>query len=214
MGVGLADYGGTPAPRAVVNDSAEGLEFVIPAPRVWPMIVFLGLWLAGWATGEAFALRQLLSPAPAPAKAFLAVWLAFWTFGGTAALSVCLWMLVGHERVRLRPDALTIQREAFGLGPTRAYELDRIRNLRAQPIPPLTAAPVAHGAPVNGGTQAVPAEQAKTVLRAIGIGGPGICFTYASRPVRFGVALDPLEARGVVAQLVARHPFADGQTAA
>jgi hypothetical protein len=208
------EYSGTLAPRAVVNDSPEGLEIVIPAPRIWPVVVFLGLWLAGWATGEAFALRQILSPAPVPAKVFLAVWLAFWSFGGTAALSVCVWMLVGHERVRLRPDVLTIQREAFGLGPTRAYELDRIRNLRAQPMPSLAEGAVAPGAPAPEGKPAVPAEQAKAVMRVIGIGGPGISFTCASRPVRFGVALDPLEARSVVAQLEARHTFAEGQTAA
>jgi hypothetical protein len=208
------EYTGTLASRAVVNDSPEGLEIVIPAPRIWPVVVFLGLWLAGWATGEAFALRQFLSPTPVPAKAVLAVWLAFWTFGGTAALSICLWMLVGHERVRLRPDALTIQREAFGLGPTRVYELDRIRNLRAQPMPPLTEVTVARSAQAPDGKRVVPAEQAKTVLRVIGIGGPGISFTYASRAVRFGVALDPTEARGVVTQLQARHSFAEGQTAA
>jgi hypothetical protein len=208
------EYTGTLAGRAVVNDSPEGLEIVIPAPRIWPVVVFLGLWLAGWATGEAFALRQILSPAPVPARAFLAVWLAFWTFGGTAALSICLWMLVGHERVRLRPDALTIQREAFGLGPTRIYELDRIRNLRAQPLPTLTGAMVARGAQAPDATQVVPVEQAKAVLRVIGIGGPGISFTYASRSVRFGVALDPMEAQMLVTQFMARHAFAEGQTAA
>ena len=192
---------GTLTSRAAVNDSPEGLEVVIPAPRIWPAVVFLGLWLAGWMTGEVFALRQILSPSPLPAKVFLAVWLAFWTFGGTAALSICVWMLVGHERVRLRPDALTIQREAF-------------RNLRAQPMPPLTGVAVARGPQASDGTRVVPAEQARTVLRVIGIGGPGISFTYANRPVRFGVALDPREAQMVVTQFQARHTFASGETAA
>ena len=208
------EYAGTLAARAAVNDSPEGLEIVIPAPRIWPMIVFLGLWLAGWATGEAFALRQILSPTPLPAKAFLAVWLAFWTLGGTAALSICVWMLVGHERVRLRPDALTIQREAFGLGPTRVYELDRIRNLVAQALPPLTEVAVARSAQAPGGKLAVSAEKAGAVLRLIGIGGPGVFFNYGGKPVRFGVALDPMEARMVVTQLQARHSFTSRETAA
>ena len=200
--------------RAAVNDSPEGLEIVIPAPRIWPVVVFLGLWLAGWLTGELFALRQILSPSPLPAKAFLAVWLAFWTLGGTAALSICVWMLVGHERVRLRPDALTIQREAFGLGPTSVYALDRIRNLRAQAISPPAGGPGAPGAPSPDGTVIVPAEQAQAVLRVIGVRGPGISFTYASRPVRLGVALDPVEAQSVVTQLQARHSFVVGESAA
>jgi hypothetical protein len=208
------DCTGTLAARAVMNDSPEGLEIVIPAPRIWPVVVFLGIWLVGWATGEVFALRQILSPAPVQAKVFLAVWVAFWTFGGTAALSICMWMLVGHERVRLRPDALTIQREAFGLGPTRVFELDRIRNLRAQPLPPLSEVTHSSNAQALDGTPVVSAERAKTVLRVIGIGGPGISFTYASRPVRFGAALDPMEAQMLVTQLQARHAFAEGQSAA
>jgi hypothetical protein len=197
-----------------VNDSPEGLEIVMPAPRIWPVVVFLGFWLVGWATGEVFALRQILSPAPAPAKAFLAVWLAFWTFGGTAALSICVWMLAGHERVRLRPDALTLQREAFGLGPVKVYELDRIRELTAQVLPPITAVAMAHGAPAPDGELVVSPQKAGAVLRVIGIGGPGITFRYDGKPVRFGVALDPLEARMVVSQLQARHSFAGGPTAA
>lgn len=205
---------GTPGSRAVVNDGPEGLEIVIPAPRVWPAVVFLGLWLAGWVTGEVFALRQILPPSPLPAKAFLAAWLACWTFGGVAALSTCVWLLAGHERVRLRPDALTIQREAFGLGPVRVYEFDRIRNLRARPVPPLAGAAAVGGAPARDGRPIVTAEQAVAVMRVVGIGGPGISFTYAGRAVRFGVALDPAEAHGVVAQLEARHAFAEGRSAA
>lgn len=208
------DYTGTLAARTLVNDSSDGLELVIPAPRIWPVVIFLAIWLAGWATGEWFALRQILSPAPLPAKLFLAVWVAFWTLGGVAALSICVWMLVGHERVRLRPDALTIQREACGLGPTRVYELDRVLNLRAQPMPSLTEVAVAPGAQAPDGKLTVPAEQVKRVMRVAGIGGPGISFTYAGKPVRFGVALDPMEAQMLVTQLRARHAFAEGLSAA
>jgi hypothetical protein len=208
------DYTGTLAARALVNDSPEGLELVIPAPRIWPAVVFLALWLAGWVTGEVFALRQILSPAPVPAKVFLAVWVAFWTMGGAAALSICVWMLVGHERVRLRPDALTIQREACGLGPTRVYELDRVLNLRAQPMPSLSEVAVAPSVQAPDEKRAVPAESVKRVMRVIGIGGPGISFTYAGKPVRFGVALDPMEAQMLVTQLQARHSFAEGRAVA
>jgi len=206
------DYAG--GSRAVVNDSPEGLEIVIPAPRIWPVVIFLACWLAGWVTGEVFALRQILAPSPLPAKAFLAFWLVFWTLGGGVALSACVWMLAGHERVRLRTDALTIQREAFGLGPVTVYEFGRIRDLRAQPLPSPTDLALPGGGAAGSGPPALDAEKAAAVVHAIGIGGPGIAFTYAGRPVRFGVALDPMEARSVVAQLEARHPFDGDRTAA
>jgi hypothetical protein len=204
---------GTLGSRAVVNDSPEGLEIVIPAPRIWPLVVFMGCWLAGWATGESFALREILTPAPTPARAFLAVWLLFWTFGGLGALSVCLWMLAGHERIRLRPDALTIQREAFGLGPVRTYALDQITNLVARAMPPVLQATVARSGQAPDRTIQVTPDKTQAVLRVIGIGGPGISFTCGGKAVRFGVALDPMEAQMVVSQLQGRHSFGVGSIA-
>ncbi len=195
---------GAPGTRATITDSPEGLEVIVPAPRIWIVVAFLGLWLVGWVTGEAFALRQLIGPGPPAARLFLAVWLAGWTFGGAAALGIGVWMLVGHERVRLRADALVIQREAFGLGPTRVYSLERIRDLRAMELPPL---PELRPAPGDRAPEPTTAETAGAALRIVGIGGPGIAFRYDGRPVRFGLALDPLEARHVVAQLQGRHAF-------
>jgi hypothetical protein len=200
-------YAGTLESRVTTNDGADGLEVVLPAPRVWIAIVLLGLWLAGWAAGEVFALRAMLASAPLPARAFLLVWLAFWTLGGAFALAACAWMLAGHERVRLRADALALRREVLGVGPIKAYALDRISNLRAQELPTAVSLKV-----VPAGTR--PAQEQVAALRAlVGIRGPGIAFDYEGRPVRFGFALDALEARQVVAQLQARHVFAGGQAA-
>ena len=204
------DHAGVPGTRATITDSPEGLEIVVPAPRIWLVVAFLGLWLVGWVTGEVFALRQLAGPAPTVARLFLVVWLAGWTAGGAAAIGACLWMLVGHERVRLRPDSLTIQREAFGLGPKQTYPLDRIRDLRAVELPPL---PELHLPPGDHAPQLTTGETAGAALRIVGIGGPGITFRYDGRPVRFGLALDPLEAHQVVAQLQGRHPFPEGRAA-
>lgn len=201
---------GTPGTRATITDSPEGLEIVVPAPRIWLVIVFLGFWLVGWVTGEVFAARQLFGPGPPAARLFLLVWLAGWTLGGGAALGACLWMLVGHERVRLRPDTLVIQREAFGLGPRKAYALERIRDLRAVELPPLSELRLPQGDHVP---QPVTAETAGAALRIVGIGGPGITFRYDGKPVRFGLALDPLEAHQVVSQLKGRHSFPEGRAA-
>ena len=201
---------GAPGTRATVTDSPEGLEIVMPAPRIWLVVAFLGLWLVGWVTGEAFAVRQILEPGPPAARVFLAVWLAGWTVGGAAAAGIGAWMLVGHERVRLRPDALVVQREAFGFGPRRVYPLERIRDLRAVELPPLPELPLGPG---DHAPDVSTAETAGAALRIVGIGGPGITFRYDGRPVRFGLALDPLEARQVVAQLKGRHSFPEGRAA-
>ncbi len=77
---------GVPQPRATVNDSPEGLEILVPAPRPWVAVAVLTVWLAGWAAGETFAVRGILAAAPLAARLALALWLVFWTLGGAAAL--------------------------------------------------------------------------------------------------------------------------------
>ncbi|MBI5711482.1 MAG: hypothetical protein HZC42_14445 [Candidatus Eisenbacteria bacterium] len=185
-------------PRATVNDSADGLEIAIPAPRVWLAVLFLGFWLFGWATGEAFAIRQLFGPGPTEARMFLAVWLAGWTLGGGAALAACAWMLAGKERVRLLPDVLAIRRDVLGLGFTKPYPLDRVRNLRAQALPEIP--------PGLANPQAL--AGVKTAMRLVGVLGPGIAFDCDGRSVRFGFAIDLVEAQQLVTLLKARHAFA------
>lgn len=209
------DFGatGSPAGRAAVNDGPDGLELVIPAPRIWPLIGFLLLWLAGWAAGESFALRQVLMPAPAGARAFLGVWLAFWTLGGGFAISACAWMIGGHERVRLGTDALTLRLEVLGLGPTRRYALDRVTRLRA-PAFGLDAEVAASAALQTALARAQARGRTisldpRPALKVVGIAGPGITFEYDGKPVRFGLALDPAEAALLVTQLRARHAFVD-----
>jgi hypothetical protein len=204
------DFAGTPGTRATITDSPEGLEIVVPAPRIWLVVAFLALWLVGWVTGEVFALHQLAGPGPPAVRLFVAVWLAGWTFGGAAALGFGVWMLVGHERLRLRPDALVLQREAFGLGPKHVYALDRVRDLRALELPPL---PELRLSPGDHAPELASTATASAALRLVGIGGPGISFRYDGRPVRFGLALDPLEARHVVAQMRGRHEFPGGRAA-
>lgn len=52
-----------PSPaRASVRETAEGVEVVIPAKRQWDGIVFIPLWLCGWAVGQALAGKTLFDP--------------------------------------------------------------------------------------------------------------------------------------------------------
>ncbi|HVP15408.1 MAG TPA: hypothetical protein VMS88_07675 [Terriglobales bacterium] len=193
--------------RVTMNDSPEGLEIVMPAPRNWLVIGFLSVWLMGWAAGETFAVRGLLGPAPLPARAFLAVWLAFWTLGGATALGAVAWMLAGHERVRLRSDALTVRYEVLGIGRVRAYALDSISKLRSLSAPAL-AAMTLPGTPPPLAEPAPSLQQIGAVLAITGLRGGGIAFESRGRPVRLGLALDAAEAQQVLTQLRARHSFA------
>src|SRR6266853_594766 len=98
-----------PMARATVEDDGTTVSISAPAARSWLAILFLPVWLCGWAAGELFALSVLFhlripwgrsaQPVAGPASAFLIFWLCMWTVGGAWALYSWLWMIAGHERM-------------------------------------------------------------------------------------------------------------------
>lgn len=159
----------TPSRIQVVHEAGR-LLVTIPTARSWVAVPFLTLWLCGWAMGEGFAIRQILSGrTPGPAQAFLAVWLLGWTVGGGAALLALLWNLVGREVITVDGRTLAVRRVIGTFGPSREYDLASITNLRAEPGP-------------FGGLRAT------SSLPTSRFGA--IAFDYGARTHRFGVALE------------------------
>jgi len=175
-----------PERRSSVRDVPEGLEVVVPARRNIFLMLFLTAWLGGWFMGEISAGRQVFFGSTSEPNLFLAFWLAGWTVGGGFAICIWLWMLAGRQRVLLRPDALLIRREVFGLGRTHEYDLGHITNLR---VAPAVTDPWSSG------------------MRVWGVGGGPVAFDYGAKTFRFGDSLDEAEAALVVKELTARHPF-------
>lgn len=107
-----------------LEETSEGPRVVIPAPQLWPVTLFLGVWLAGWAAGEVSAVKALLEiartqdgPLALLPGAFLLFWLAGWTAGGLFALAVALFSLQGREVATLSNGTLLVRLETFfGLG--------------------------------------------------------------------------------------------------
>ena len=95
---------------------------------------FLGVWLTGWAAGEAFALWILVvggwsfvtnqppSAGHDPISLgvavlgglFLTFWLSLWTLGGIAALWEFLRLLCGKDRIEVTVDEVKID-NGYGL---------------------------------------------------------------------------------------------------
>jgi len=119
----------------------EGLEFLL-RPRGagrYSSVVFLTVWLCGWAVGEAFALWTLVRGAialmtgapPGPGRdplvlgpalavaTFLLVWLFFWTIGGYAAARHLLQLLWSSDRIVAGAATLRVLRQ---LGPFRSID--------------------------------------------------------------------------------------------
>jgi len=173
-----------------VSEGSDGLQVIIPPRRQIFAMIFLPVWLCGWLFGEVTVIRQLLfGPAPSPPNLFMAFWLVGWTMGGAFVILALLWMLIGRERVILRPDALVIRRELVGLARAREYDIESVSNLRVSPD---------SYNPWDG----------RSAWRFWGVGGGVIAFDYGAKTFRFGGGVDEAEARDIVGEMRTRHRFA------
>jgi hypothetical protein len=177
-----------PKGRATIVEGADGLEVTIPPRKNWLVIVLIGLWMIGWAVGEAFAIHQLFwGRTSVGVDLFLLAWLGAWTVGGALAGYAWLWMVFGVEKIALRPDVLIITRKVFGFARRREYDLAEVRNLRPAPV-------MYHSYGASASTQ-------------FGGGGGCIAFDYGARTFRFAADIDEAEANTLVHRLKSWHRF-------
>lgn len=168
--------------RARFEDRGSALRVVIPARRHLLMVLFLGVWIAGWFAGESSALQHLLR-GPGLVSGFLLFWLIGWTIGGAFAGFALLWMLFGREIITLDGQSLSIRREILGVGRVRRYDLAEVKNLRLAPIPDPPQAP-----------------------RGQWVGGL-IAFDYGAKTIHFCAGVDEAEARTIAERLAQRNPW-------
>jgi hypothetical protein len=189
--------------RAKIIDLGDTLRIEIPAHPGgfigWVYLLFLTGFLIGWAVGELFALRELgLLPRPEGwmtqgssfSVEWLIGWLIVWTVGGI--LAGCLWlsvllMLVGREVIMVSPMSLDIVIRPIGY--VRRYRLTEISNLRVEE------------------------ERREFTEEGVSSTVGVIVFDYGVSTVRFGLWLEPAEARQIVALLKERFGqyMADGE---
>ena len=176
--------------RLTIAGGPGGLEIIIPARRHLLLLLFLGVWLVGWLTGELTVITRLFSRGLNGSEGFLLLWLTFWTLAGGFAAYIWLWMLAGKERILVGTSTLQVKRDVLGLGRTRTYEFYKMRNLRVAPQP---AGPRDTGA----------------ALRRSGLAGGLVAFEYGGETVRFGAAIDEREGRMIVERMKQRFSFAE-----
>jgi len=166
--------------RISVRREYGGTVIEIAARKNWPMILFMTVWLCGWAVGEYFALQTLLSSdAPIYANAFIIFWLLGWTIGGGFAFYTVLRQLFGREILTVESGVLTLRRTVSGLGGKREFETGRIKNIMIIP------------------------DHAVGIRKMEGKKIPGrlggrIKFDYDEKSIRFGMSLSTEEAATVV----------------
>jgi hypothetical protein len=172
------------APRARIEVPEGHAEWVIPVGKNWFFILFLPIWLAGWAAGE-MAVAWQIATHFAP---FLAIWLVFWTAAGLVVMATLAWQFRGREIIRIDGDRLIHGCRGFGWKRDIAYRLSEIRGLAADRGPAFWER-----------------YYAQTPIITFGRMGT-IKFHYGSRTIRMGASIYEAEARTIVEWLAQRLP--------
>lgn len=191
-------------PRATVTEEPGGLRIVIPAWRHWLGIVFLGIWLPAWVVAEVLfggvlvaALVSLLigwgeGPTSIGGTLLLAAFLVPWTAAGLCTAVAWLWSVAGKDVVTVTDRGVTLKRDVWGRGPTRTYDVARVRALRV--VPWWKYNPWATWG----------------YRRWMFPGGGPIALDHDGRTTRFGSGLHEAEARRIVARIRERLPLPTG----
>lgn len=185
-------------PRYTITESAEGITFRIPSRKNWFMILFLMVWLTGWAIGEVTVIGTLVGGifnafsggAPDAASAgiaafggiFTLVWLCAWTAGGAFAIYAWLWQVKGAEEVSISYDSLVIEKRNPLWNRSKKYRLEEVTDLRVSTARPAITS-------ISWG------------LEFWGLTGGQLAFDYGAKTVRFGIGLDEAEAKHILQEM-------------
>jgi hypothetical protein len=169
-----------PQPRATVTNDGSDLKIIIPIKRNWFITLFLTFWLGGWAFGEFTVSHAMFSgSSPLGPKFFMLFWLGGWTVGGGFAIYVWFRNLMGKEVISINSMTLTIRQEVGGIGRSKEYEMQAVKNLRVSPL---------SYNPWNFSSS----------MQIWGIGGGLIAFDYGAQTFRFGTGLAESEAQDLI----------------
>lgn len=171
------------AGRAIINDTFDGLEIIIPSKKNWFLIVFLGFWLVGWTLGETAALAAITGflGELGPQRSFVLLWLIFWTIAGFFTLSAFLWNLLGKEIITAIQGQLTIAKKGALFYRTKMYNLNEAQNFRIQ-------------------QDNYSGKYQRRRKNGFWFGGI-IAFDYGMKTVRFGLGIDEAEAKFILSKL-------------
>src|SRR5262249_5151894 len=172
-------------PHSTITDEPDRLLICISVKRQWIVLLFLFVWLSGWALGELLVGVTLVSgPLPGgrpPPSLGLGLWFVGWTLAGAFCGTMFWWKLVGKELVLIADDGVTIRDTIFGIGRSWRYERSQVRDLRMERVP--------------------------FKAFSLGTGGSSVAFNYGGQTLCFGRGLYGGETGKVVKEIV--HRFSD-----
>lgn len=167
--------------RAIIEQGFNTLTITIPSKKNWFIIIFMCVWLCGWAVGEVSAIQMFTGDAMEfEVTAFMTVWLIGWTIGGAFVVLTILWQLFGREVIHVEWGVLKIEKSIFGQGLKKQYDIPTIKNLMFSPKRRRNN----YGEEENSNT--------------FGINEGRIKFDYGYKTIKFANDIDEAEARMII----------------
>ncbi len=177
------------AGAGIATFSRIGGDFIITVPpaRTLGVLLFLPVWLVGWAFGEIMVCGQLLGYGTvtpnAAAYVFLVIWLVGWTIGGAWAIYSFVWNLFGQEIVRLNLIDLLHYKQIAGI----RFASKKYRMNDAIAFKPAAAA----ANKVRGNGQAITYDKSS------------VSFDYGRKTIAIFPGIDEAEAKHIISQMKA-----------
>jgi len=137
------------------------------------------LWLILWTIAGIGILSQFFFNQPDGFTIYLIVWLAFWAYFEYKVIFAFMWRKNGLERIIVKDDVVTINREISGRGIPELCNRKSIKNLKLKEIKEtnfISAMNMAYWKP----------------------GGERIVFDCEGRSIHFGMELNDKEAKNIL----------------
>jgi len=167
--------------KAKIKEISGGYKIEILASRNWFVIVFMTIWLCGWAFGWISAFGFLISSfgdVPVGVNLFILFWLVLWTSGGVHVIKTLVWMIFGKEIITIESGRLRIERDGDLLSKKKQYDLQIAKSFEVNAPPAFSY--------FNKSTHAGFFKHAK-----IGT----LQFDYGLKTIRFGIGIDEAEGK-------------------
>jgi hypothetical protein len=120
------------AATPTITEDADGLRVSVKVKRDWWQRIFYGCWLFGWTIGEIAVAGVLFSKTVVTADdLFFVVWLVGWSVVGYFLWGTWLWQVWGRRELLIGATTLTLRSTVLGQSRARAFDLARVKKVRA-----------------------------------------------------------------------------------
>jgi hypothetical protein len=120
------------AARPIMARDVDGLRVSLTVERHWWQSVVYVVLLLAWSIGEmAFAGVLLSKELITVDDLFFVAWLVGWTVAGYFLWGKWLWQMWGRREILVGARTLTLRSTVLGQSRSRAFDLPRIKKVRA-----------------------------------------------------------------------------------